>query len=50
MPNKKTFPVTVTCAGNRRKEQNMTKQTVRSLSSSSLFSSLELRDTQVYEP
>ncbi|KAJ1484527.1 NAD(P)H-nitrate reductase [Baffinella frigidus] len=28
MPNKKTFPVTVTCAGNRRKEQNMTKQTV----------------------
>ncbi len=28
MPNRKTFPVTVTCAGNRRKEQNMTKQTV----------------------
>ena len=28
MPNRKTFPVTVTCAGNRRKEQNMIKKSV----------------------
>mmetsp|Transcript_55608 Transcript_55608/g.130280 ORF Transcript_55608/g.130280 Transcript_55608/m.130280 type:complete len:874 (-) Transcript_55608:259-2880(-) len=44
-----TFPCTVTCAGNRRKEQNMTKQTVgfnwgAAGTSTSIWTGVRLRD------